>query len=589
MKKILYITFALALGFSVSSCDKFLEENPTSNIGPEQVGDSKEAVDMWVTGVYSNWLYDMFCWSNFPRNLEMDNDYISGPDWLFSHLGAGDFAGDQGDIEKLWTGPYNLINDANMAIRYIKAMTTVDKDYQNNAIGEMLFQKAFCYFLMVRAFGPLPYYDTDVNVSAEYYKPRTSVEEIYGHITEMLEEAIPLMYTIDDPNFQSGHVSAGSAAGLLAKVYATMASAAMPQGTEITVRTGAPYDNATAIAADGSTEDIKVCRVPEAIVMQKDTVAGYTGMDSKTLYEKAEYWADKVINGEYGIYSLSSYDDLWSKSNRDASEFMWAVRSISGEQKYCTHVHTYFSGYKTSAGSEFITSGGWIGNTNNWYQLFEDQDYRITQGVRHTWRYYYQESYNGIFFYPQSWTEKITGYTVYDRSTKASEPEYPQENAAGTIVYQYNTSYECLAFTTKYDDVENDATDYADSNYPFLRYADVLLIGAEAKNELGKSEEAKAYMNKVRERSNATPETGTVSMSRLRSLILEERAKEFACEGDRRWDLCRWGIYLQAMNAIGGRDDSNIVKTREAKHLLYPIPTAEVNANPYIDENNFGW
>ena len=581
MKKILNNTSLLAFVLILASCSAWLEETPTSNIGPQQVGDSKEAVDLWVTGVYSNWLYDMFCWSQFPRVLELDNDYISGPDWLFSSLGAGNFAGDDGTIEKLWTGPYNLINDANMAIRYIRAMTGVDEAYRDNAVGELLFQKAFCYFLLVRAFGPVPYYDTDVNDVADFYKPRTSVKEIYGHITAMLEEAAALMYTLDDANYQAGHVCAGSAAGLLAKVYATMGAGAMPAGTEIIVRTGEPYEEA--IDAEGNKA--KVCRMPEAMTFAKDAVAGYEDLDAADCFAKAALWAEKVIDGDYGFYALSDYDVLWKRTNRDASEFMWMVRSISGEEKYSSHIHTYYSGYKASAGSEFINSGGWVGNTNNWYQLFDETDRRITDGVRHFWRYYYQESYNGCFYYPQSWSSKVRGYDALNNWTGEQEEQY----AATGYAYQYNTSSECLAFTTKYDDVENDATDYTDSSWPFLRYADVLLVAAEAENELGNGEQAMTYLNTVRRRSAASALEAVPSQTRMRSLILEERAKELACEGDRRWDLIRWGIYLQAMNAIGGRDDSNVVKTRTERNLLYPIPVAEINANPYINENNPGW
>lgn len=51
-----------------------------------------------------------------------------------------------------------------------------------------------------------------------------------------------MMYKNTDQAYQAGHVNAGSAAGLLAKVYATMAAAAMPAGTQITVRTGGAYD-----------------------------------------------------------------------------------------------------------------------------------------------------------------------------------------------------------------------------------------------------------------------------------------------------------------------------------------------------------
>jgi hypothetical protein len=575
LNKFIFSVMLVGCGAIVTtSCNDYLEEKPKSFIGPDNVGDSQDAVDTWVTGVYSNWLYDMFCWSEFPRVLELDADYISGPDWLFGHLGAGDFQGESA-LEKMWKGPYNLINDANMAIRYIGAMSSVDEAYKNNALGEMYFQKAFAYFLLVRAYGPVPYFDTDVAAGNTYYEPRRPVSEIYDHIIDMLTKASSLMYHIDNANYKKGHVCAGSAAGLLAKVYCTMASAAMPEGTKIIVKTGVPYET-----VNGKQH----YRLPSAETFSKDTVAGYTKLDPQALYTKAAEWAKKVIDGDFGPYVLTDYDKLWTAAHRNDAEFMFGVQSTNGDTKYCTHIHTFYSGYTESAASEFLTSGGWVGCTNNWYSLFDDNDYRVTKGVRHTWRYYYQESYNGCFYYPQSWSVKMTGFDVDGNYVREPDAEY---KATG-LMYQYNQSSECLAFTTKYDDVTNKATDYADSQWPFLRYADVILCYAEAENELGNASTAIKYLNVVRARSNANLMTTNPGQTDLRSSIIEERAKEFACEADRRWDLIRWGIYLDVMNTIG-HDDGNISKVRTARNLLYPIPTAEMNVNKAITENNPGW
>lgn len=579
-----YILSVCLLGcgaFLATSCNDYLTEKPESMIGPDNVGDSKEAVDTWVTGVYSNWLYDMFCWGEFPKVLELDADYISGPDWLFGSMGAGNFQAESA-LDKMWKGPYNLINDANVAIRYISAMKNVDEDYKNNAIGECNFQKAFAYFLLVRAYGPIPYLDEDVSVSGKFMNSRRPVKEVFGHITDMLVKASELMYHRDNNKYQDGHVNAGSAAGLLAKVYATMASAAMPKGTEVNVRTGEPFRTVTV-----NGKEYKLYRTPATETFKKEEVEGYQDMDPHELYTEAAKWAKKVIDGEFGPYELTKYEDLWSRNHRGDSEMMWGVRSgvSSSTDNYRNNIHTNYSGYKGSTGSEFLTSGGWMGCTNAWYQLFDEQDLRIVKGVRHTWRYYYQESYNGCFYYPQSWSEKITGYDIYGNYVREPDAQYKATGYA----YQYNQSSECLAFTTKYDDCENDALEYPDSYWPFLRYADVLLIYAEAETELGNLSEAMKYLNIVRQRSNATLMTSASSQTALRSSILEERAKEFACEGDRRWDLIRWGIYLQAMNAIGGRDEANINKARIERNLLYPIPTDEINVNDSIASNNPGW
>ena len=154
-------------------------------------------------------------------------------------------------------------------------------------------------------------------------------------------------------------------------------------------------------------------------------------------------------------------------------------------------------------------------------------------------------------------------------------------------------SEQFFAFTTKYSQQVTDQTlQRTDANYPFLRYADVILIMAEASNELkGPNDEAIGLLNDVRKRSNATPRElkNYSTKSALRSAILEERSMEFAMEGDRRWDLIRWGIYLQAMNALGGTDVCGNVKSRSEKHLLFPIPTLEVLTNQAISSNNPAW
>ena len=565
-----------------TSCNDWLTVEPESFIGPENLGDSKEAVDQWVTGVYSNWLYDMMCWGEFPRVLELDADYISGPDWLFGHLGAGDFQGES-SLDKMWKGPYNLINDANKAIRYIEAMGNVSEAYKNNAIGEMEFQKAFAYFLLVRAYGPVPFKETDVAVSGQYNDPRMPVAEVYEKIIALLEDAASKMYKIDDAAYQKGHVAAGSAAGLLVKVYCTMASAAMPEGTPITIRTGEPYRT---VYDQLSQKNIEVCNTPAAVALTKKAVSGYEALNAAELYGKAAEWGKKIANGEYGNYYLSEYKDLWTSANRQAPEFMWAVECLDGETKYRNQVHSFYSGYSASASSDLIYSGGWVGCTYNWYALFDDQDYRITDGVRHVWRYYYQDSYDGAFYYPQAWRARITGYDLYGNYVPEQQEQQFKDMGFN---FQYNTSSECLAFTNKYADCKNKASDYTDAQWPFLRYADVLLCLAEALNETDKADEAIKYLNQVRQRSNARLMDANPGKNSLRSSILEERAKELACEGDRRWDLIRWGIYLDAMNAIGGFDDAGINKNRTERNLLYPIPADEISANDAISENNPGW
>jgi hypothetical protein len=213
------------------------------------------------------------------------------------------------------------------------------------------------------------------------------------------------------------------------------------------------------------------------------------------------------------------------------------------------------------------------------------------KGVKHRWRYYTQQASNSGFYYPQNneYTIMATGYNLNGQHVGTPTGVY-----ADGVSYYYAQDAQCLAFTRKYEDVTNNAIENADANWPFLRYADVLLIYAEAENELGDLSTALTYLNMIRNRSNATVGvlTGNGALdtqAKMRSAIVEERAKEFACEADRRWDLIRWGIYLDAMNAIEGSDDAGVSKTRYERNLLFPIPASELNTNKYITKNNPGW
>lgn len=441
-------------------------------------------------------------------------------------------------------------------------------------MGELKFMRALAYFMVVRAYGDCPLQPEEE--TEDYNQPRQPVQTVYDYIIKNLEEAAALMYKNTDGKWQAGHACAGSAAGLLAKVYATMASGALPAGTEIIVRTGAAYQGP---ASNRTYAPL------ETKTFQKTVVKGYEQMDAQALYRKAADWAAKVLDGSYGNYTLLPYDQLWKKSSATASEFMFSIGSVSGDATYKNAVHSQYEGYMTSPGSDFIQSGGWVGCTRHWYDLFDHDDLRITQGVKHRWRAYTQQESNTGFFYPltDEYSILATG-----RDLSGNWVQDPSGIYADGVSYYYSQDAQCLAFTTKYMDVTNDAIENADANWPVLRLADVMLIYAEALNELGESDQALIYMNKVRERSNATLATET-DQTALRSAIIEERAKELACEADRRWDLIRWGIYLDAMNALGGSDDSGVLKNRTERNLLFPIPAQELNTNQAINSNNPGW
>lgn len=126
----------------------------------------------------------------------------------------------------------------------------------------------------------------------------------------------------------------------------------------------------------------------------------------------------------------------------------------------------------------------------------------------------------------------------------------------------------------------NNAYDNSPMDFPALRYADVLLMKAEALNELGRTTEAETALNEVRTRAGLSSVTG-LAKDAFREKVLHERRMELAFEGQRWFDLIRinngqWG--LDFLHSIGKVNATT-------KHLLLPIPQKERDANPNLTQN----
>lgn len=118
-----------------------------------------------------------------------------------------------------------------------------------------------------------------------------------------------------------------------------------------------------------------------------------------------------------------------------------------------------------------------------------------------------------------------------------------------------------------------------DKNMRVLRFAEVLLIQAEALNELGQSAAALVPLNRVRGRVSL-PEVTLTDQGALRLAIYKERRLELAMEHDRWFDLLRTGRAAEIMTALG--------LPFEPKHELFPIPNDQLIQTPDMMQNP-GW
>ena len=130
-----------------------------------------------------------------------------------------------------------------------------------------------------------------------------------------------------------------------------------------------------------------------------------------------------------------------------------------------------------------------------------------------------------------------------------------------------------------------------------IRFSDVCLMYAEACMETGDDATAIIYLNKVRDRVSMPTYPGytfkingvEITNPTLEQAIRHERRVELAMEGHRWFDLCRWGIAKETMDAYAATEteeaQSHMATFIKGKHELFPIPNEEIILNPGMEQN----
>ena len=570
IKNTLSLSLLAVLAGAAVSCD-FLKEKSYDFVQPDAIPDSDKGAELFMIGCY-NEVIAMFNSNTFPMTWLYDEDYLTGPSWAFGYLGAGNYLND-GYIPNYWTGLYTMIHRCNYSLYKIGQMVNLSDEERAYYTGEIKFLKAWSYFMLVRAFGPVPLRKQSISETAERNVPRSSVAEVYAYILELLDEAKEALPVRGDARYVEGMPTAGTAAGFKAKVCATMASGAMPSGTKLWVYGGTPYV---------SNAGTKAYTDPQKLYYDKEQLAGYDAFDPKEYYRMAYEEAEAIMNGTYGDYHLDDFSNIWLRSNACGPEILWSVRPNASDVRYCEYFSTHICGVTQSASDGRIYNGMWYGGRDHWYKLAESQDLRVKEGIRHRWK--------------RVWDDTIAQYYPNNQEYNALVENKipPYDDGEYYVCPQFDVYY--LAYPTKYIDRQNNPADeHGEMFWPMLRTADIYLIYAEAYAEVNGTADGKALaaLNAVRDRSNASQYglsgVGSVAdMVDFRSTVLRERALELFCEGDRRWDLVRWGVFVPVMNAIG-EDEIGVNKLRYDRHKLFPIPPSEMDSNPAITENNPGW
>jgi hypothetical protein len=402
---------------------------------------------------------------------------------------------------------------------------------------EAKFIRAYMFFKLVRAFGGVPVITESLAPSKWYEQRRATEAEVYAQIYKDLREAIPVLplksaYT----TAQTHRISKGAAQALLAKALITEAgvNATSPNWTEAynlckEVETSAKYNLNTAF---------------------KD-IWGLTGQFTSESVFDIVYNPDiKSENDSYNHYMSPRF--VFKGNNPDDSEKMkygFGVTCVT--QELASEFGYTPNGYTASAALQKADSLAYV--------KMNDGRGRYTFWAR--W-----DTYGGVRVVDELNTRPQTKNTV-------------------------NTD-DGAYMTRKYNRPAPATAGYADivgTNYHVIRYAEVLLLGAEAAYYKGDAAEARRLVNLVRERafrdaiadSRVTLDAIKITSSgnQLLQDIWRERRLELAGEGERFYDLKR----TNRLSILKVKKPE--ILFQEGKHELLPVPSTELTRAPYITQN----
>jgi hypothetical protein len=519
------------------SCQKILEEKPISFLSPENFykneSDAKAAINAVYGALYTYDLYLQPMWNL----IMLDDDHVSGADWFLGTSGAGNPQGYWG-VDGPWVGCYTVISRANTVLEnVVNINNNIDTVVKRRILGEAYFFRGWAYFQLVQLYGGVPIRTKSLSADPTASVPRSSVMDVYKQIIADFQRAESNLLSKNDAKAgEIGRVTKGVAKAFLAKTYLTMASGAATGN--ISVRGGNDNGNYT---------------------YTKSIVAGLEGVSSNDYYTLARDKALEVItSNEYSLFT--NWTDIWNKAGRNKTEHMWQLQALGGTA-FVNELHNYMSAFST-----FGRGAMWF--TNNHYRDYDTTDVRVLNGVSHN--YEMNNAARTKYFYP-SW--QSYRYRVVNG-----------------ITYANNGTTDDRAYTIKYSDVADPTVSRSDAHFSMIRFAELYLMVAEADNEInnGPTQQAITALNTIRTRAKAQTAPANLNRDEFRSYVLAERAREFVFEGIRRYDLMRWGIYLQVMNKISP-GQNNINKIRNTRNLLLPIPQSELNSNSAIPMNNPGW
>lgn len=558
MKKYKNLLLALFVALA-SGCSDMLDIKPTSFISDEAIWEDKVLIDKFVANTYGSMLCGFNrCTAGFGQNWSMSwagnmdsatDDFASVSDSpIYTQLNKDAITAQSCPfVSEIWIQEYLVIRKCNTIIERVagvddKVLTAKEK---LRIDAEARFLRAFCYFDLGRTFGKAPLILKAQNLEEDLLVAPSSFAEIVEFVKDecdLYADNLPLTY----PEEEAGHATKGAFLALKSRALLYLAS---PLNSEDDAR---KWDDA-AVAAQ-AVMDLHVYE------LYKVGETPYRSMEFDKTAANKEVIFERRFSFPEAPHNIHM---MWSLDAEDAGSWngLYPTQNL-------------VDAYET-------IDGKLIDDPTN--TMYDAQDPYSNRDAR----FYQSIIYNGSTW--ETYLMSMVTNTVDPSKNGSCKPRLGKARCG----------YGPKKFIEELDPSTNIYGGYAQSNnWPYFRYAEVLLNYAEAKNESLSVPDESVYnaVNEVRARSNQPNLPTGLSKEEMRKRIKNERRVELLLEEHRFYDLHRWKDGNVLAEPIMGMNiyNNNITLKYEiskvedrvftGEHYYLPIPLSEQEKNPLLKE-----
>lgn len=514
---------------------------PTDKFTEENYWTSAEKANMVLNMAYSQMTNNDYF---FKTEALSDNLYEGRGFTAEKAISSGQADASNTRFSNEWKDSYAGIKTCHVFLENLDRIQTMDENLKNRMKAEARFIRAYLYFRLTNWYGDVPLFDHDLTLSESKSIARSPKADVLAFVHSELDAVLEVLPSKEEyADDDKGRITSGAVAAFKARVYL--------------------YNNDWANVVN---------------------------------------WSEKLIGTtDYGQYQLfSSYEGIFLPKNENNSEvildlsyvpslriwgnyFDYAPLSVGSRLNALAPTQELVNDYIMLNGKTITAVGSGFSETTP----YNNRDPRLTATV--VYHEYQWEKPNGTF------------QTIYikpgtDPNQKEALDEYkgPGTNSTSTGYY-----------LRKYYDPSSLANMESGLNLILIRYADVLLMYAEAKNELGQMDQDTwdKTINLLRKRAGFTdPEAlvynATWTQSDLQDIIRRERRSELAVEGLRIHDLRRWKTAETLLNGTphGAQygdavTDNGYIRLDQRtfnkdRDYLWAVPQSEKDINPELGQNS---